>query len=67
MVFHENPSWLNPKPFFNFELAQYKKSETNPLLIHLNFSEIRSVTSEYCAIYTDDSRDGDRVALVAVF
>jgi hypothetical protein len=27
----ENPPWLNPKPTFNFELAQYKQSGTNPL------------------------------------
>jgi len=67
MVIHENPSWLNPKSIFNFELAQYKKSETNPLLIHQHFAEIRSVTSEYSAIYTDGSKDGDRVASVAVF
>ena len=26
----ENPPWLNPKPTFNFELTQHKKSETNP-------------------------------------
>jgi hypothetical protein len=30
-------------------------------------SEIRSVTSEYSAIYNDGSKDGDRVALAAVF
>jgi len=23
---HENPPWLNPKPIFNIELTQYKKS-----------------------------------------
>ena len=29
IVILENPPWLNPKPFFNFELTQLKKSETN--------------------------------------
>ena len=33
IVIHENPPWLNPKPIFNLELTQCKKSETNPLLI----------------------------------
>jgi hypothetical protein len=33
IVIPENPRWLNPKPIFNFDLAQCKKSETNPLLI----------------------------------
>ena len=67
IVLIENPPWLNPKPTFNFELTQHKKSETNPLLIQQHFAEIRSITSEYCAIYTDGSKDSDRVASAAVF
>ena len=67
IVIPENPPWLNPKPTFNFELTQHKKSETNPLLIQQHFAEIRSITSEYSAIYTDDSKDGHRVASAAVF
>jgi hypothetical protein len=55
------------KPTFNFELTKYKKSESNPLLIQQHFAEIRSVTSECSAIYTGDSKDGDRVASAAVF
>ena len=55
------------KPTFNFELTKYKKSESNPLLIQQHFAEIRSVTSEYSAIYTGGSKDGDRVASAAVF
>jgi hypothetical protein len=51
----------------NFELTQCKKYETNPLLIQQHFVEIRSVTSEYSTIYTDGSKDGDRVASAAVF
>jgi hypothetical protein len=57
IVIPEIPPWLNPKSIFNFELAQYKKSETNPLLIQQHFAEIRPVTSEYSAIYTDGSKD----------
>jgi len=67
IVIPENPPWLNPKPTFNFELTQYKKSETNPLLIQQHFAEIKSVTSAYSAIYTDGAKDGDRVASAAVF
>jgi hypothetical protein len=37
IVIPENPPLLNSKPTFNFELAQYKKSETNPLLIRITF------------------------------
>jgi hypothetical protein len=46
---------------------ELKKSETNPSLIQQHFAEIRSITSEYSAIYTDGSKDGDRVASAAVF
>ena len=63
----ENPPWLNSKPTFNLEFTQYKKSETNPILIQQHFSEIRSVTSKSSTIYTDGSKDGDRVASTAVF
>jgi hypothetical protein len=63
----ENPPWLNSKPTFNLEFTQYKKSETNPILILQHFSEIRSVTSKSSTIYTDGSKDGDRVASTAVF
>ena len=67
IVIHENPPWLNPTPIFNIELSKYKKSETNPLLIQQHFAEIRSVASEYSAIYTDGSKDGDRVTSAVVF
>ena len=67
IVIPENPPWLNPKRTFSFELTQHKKSETNTLLIQQHFAEIRSVTSEYSAIYTDGSKNGDRVASAAVF
>ena len=59
IVIPENPTWLNPKPILNFELKQYKKSETNPLLIEQY--------CEYSAINIDGSKDGDRVASAAVF
>jgi hypothetical protein len=41
IVIPENPPWLNPKPTFNFELTQHKKSETNPILIQQHFAEAR--------------------------
>jgi hypothetical protein len=48
-------------------LHNTKKFETNPLLIQQHFAEIRSVISEYSTIYTDGSKDYDRVASAAVF
>ena len=35
-------------------------------LVFLHFAEIKSVTTEYSAIYTDGSKDGGRVASTAV-
>ena len=67
IVIPENPPWLNSKSSFNLEFTQYKKSETNPILFLQHFSEIRSVTSKSSTMYTDDSKDGDRVASAAVF
>jgi hypothetical protein len=48
-------------------LQNTKQSETSPLLIQQHFAEIRSITFEYTAIYTDGSKDGDMVASAAVF
>jgi hypothetical protein len=44
-----------------------QKSEANPLLIQQHLAEIKSVTSEYSAIYPDCSPNCDRVAMAAVF
>ena len=66
-VIPENPPWLNPKPTFNFEFTQYNNYGTNSLRIQQHFTEIRSVTSEYSVVYTDGSKDGDRVASAVVF
>ena len=43
LVIPEKPSWLNPKPTFNFKLTKYKKIETNPLLIQQHFDEIGNI------------------------
>ena len=50
-----------------FEFTQYKKSETNLLLIQQQFAEIRSVSSAYSAIYTDGSNDGDKSSIGSCF
>ena len=62
-----NPPWLNPKPVFIFDLRNHKKSDTNPLIIQQHFAEIKSHYPDHSAIYTDGSKDGDKVASAAVF
>jgi len=66
IVIPENPPWLNLKSIFNFELQSTNKSLKKSLLIQQYFAEIRSVTSEYSAICSDSSKNGDRVASAAV-
>ena len=63
----KSPPWLVPKPKFIFDLRKHKKSETCSLKIQQDFAEIKSKYEHYETIYTDGSKDGDRVAAAAVF
>ena len=66
-VFVSNcPPWKLFKPNFIFDLRSHKKSDTNPLLIQQNFAEIKSRFPEYSFVYTDGSKDGEKVACAAV-
>ena len=60
------PPWELPKPKFIFDLRQHKKSDTNPLIIQQHFNEIKSNYSDYSTVYTDGSKDDDKVAAAAV-
>ena len=62
-----NPPWLNPKPVFIYDLRKHKKSDTNHLIIQQHFAEIKSCYPDYSTIYTDGSKDEDKVASAAVF
>lgn len=59
-------SWWNPRPTFNIELPTYAHYDTNLLLILQYFAEILSIKSEYSAIYTDGSKDGNRSSVPSV-
>ena len=61
-----SPPWLYPEPKLIFYLREHKKSLTNPLIIQHHFAEIKSKYSDYYFIYTDGSKDGDRVGCAAV-
>ena len=62
-----SPPWIFPQPKLIFDLRKYKKSETNHLLIQQDFAEIKETYPKHKFIYTDGSRDGDRVASAAIF
>ncbi|MES9951106.1 MAG: reverse transcriptase domain-containing protein [Candidatus Thiodiazotropha sp.] len=57
----EIPSWCMKKPTVLFDLQKDKKSDSNPHLLKENFHELQSRYSEYQQIYTDGSKDGDKV------
>ena len=61
------PPWELPKPKFIFDLRKHKKTDTNPLIIQQHFAEIKSNYPDYSTVYTDGSKDGDRVASAALF
>ena len=45
-----------------FELCKYKKSETDPTLYRLYYSELLESFTEYTRIFSDGSKDGDKTA-----
>ena len=60
------PPWQLTNPEFIFDLRQHKKSETNEVIIQQHYAEIKSHFPNFYTVYTDGSKDGDRVAAAAV-
>ena len=44
------------------DLCEYKKSDTDPTLYHLHYSELLESFTDYTHIFTDGSKDGDKTA-----
>ena len=57
----ENPSWCIRKPSVIFSLHSGKKTETNPDLLKQDFHELQLNYADYQHIYTDRSKDKERV------
>ena len=57
----EIPSWCIRKPLIVFSLHSGKKSETNPDLLKQDFHELQLYYADYQQIYTDGSKDKERV------
>ena len=57
----EIPSWCIRKPSVVFSLHSGKKSETNPDLLKQDFHELQLHYADYQHIYTDGSKDKERV------
>ena len=55
------PSWCIRKPSVVFSLHSGKKTETNPDSLKLDFHELQLNYADYQHIYTDGSKDKERV------
>ena len=56
------PPWKLIVPTVCFDLCKYKKSDTDPTLYRLHYSELLESFTDYTHIFTDGSKDGDKTA-----
>ena len=61
----EIPSWCIRKPTIDLSLHSEKKSESNPHLLKQNFHDLQSYYSDHEHIYTDGSKDDEKVGCAA--
>ena len=61
----KTPPWKLLVPTVCFDLCKYKKSDTDPTLYRLHYSELLESFTDYTHIFTDGSKDGDKT--VAAF
>ena len=61
----EIPSWCIRKPTIDLSLHSEKKSESNPRILKQNFHELQSYCSDHEHIYTDGSKDEEKVGCAA--
>ena len=61
----EIPSWCIRKPRIDLSLHSEKKSESNPHLLKQNFHDLQSYYSDHEHIYTDKSKDEEKVGCAA--
>ena len=61
----EIPSWCKRKPIIDLSLHLEKKSESNPHLLKQNVHELQSYYSDHEHIYTDGSKDEEKVGCAA--
>ena len=60
------PPWTITQPKVLLHLSNNKKSTTNPLEFRSNFLELKSQYPDHVAVYTDGSKDGDKVGCASV-
>ena len=63
----EIPPWCIRKPTVNLTLHTGKKSESNPHFLKANFHQLQSEFSDYHFIYTDGSKEDNKVGCAYLF
>ena len=63
----EIPSWCMKKPDILFDLHTSKKSFSDSLIMRQNFHILQSRYTEYQQIYTDGSKDGEKVGCAFLY
>ena len=58
----KTPPWKLIVPTVCFDLFKYKKSDTDPTLYRLHYSELLESFTDYTHIFTDGSKGGDKAA-----
>ena len=58
----KTPPWKLIVPTVCFDLCKYKRSDTDPTLYRLHYSELLESFTDYTHIFTDGSKDGDKTA-----
>ena len=62
----EVPLWTSKSPTYNYFLASDKKATTDPMIFKNKFLEVKEQCYTHEEIYTDGSKDGEKVALAAI-
>ena len=61
----EVPLWTSKSPTYNYYLASDKKATTNPMIFKNTFREVKEQFYTHEIIYTDGSKNGEKVASAA--
>ena len=62
----EVPLWTSKSPTYNYFLASDKKATTDPMIFKNKFLEVKEQYYTHEEIYTDGSKDGEKVASAAI-
>ena len=60
------PPWQLQRPHVNTSLTEYKKHSTDSVVFQRHINVLRDVYSNYEDIYTDGSKDDNKVAAATV-